>query len=86
MVFILAKYNQHLHYTVTANTEAIEKMDVWRNKSFRPNHFHCIFFVVVCFFGGVCYSDMGKLHKVYSIMKKKDYPEITQLPLKSTDG
>lgn len=38
MVFILAKYNQHLHYTVTANTEAIEKMDVWRNKSFRPNN------------------------------------------------
>lgn len=51
MVFILAKYNQHLHYTVTANTEAIEKMDVWRNKSFRPNHFHCIFLLLFVFLG-----------------------------------
>lgn len=38
MVLILAKYNQQPHYTVTANTEATEKMDVWRNKSFRPNN------------------------------------------------
>lgn len=69
MVFILAKYNQHLHYTVTANTEAIEKMDVWRNKSFRPNNtetfilfyfkhdggsiIFTVFFCCFCFFGGV---------------------------------
>lgn len=64
MVFILAKYNQHLHYTVTANTEAIEKMDVWRNKSFRPNNtvtpvkhdggsiIFTVFFCCCLFFGG----------------------------------